>query len=108
MHNCNRSKKAFMDTKIEINKRFGMPIFIPLIALVCAFLLSSRKDKKTYNYNKYIYFFINFIILTLSEIGVRYSGISWSHTFIYYLFPLGMFPLFYFALIRKFRYENLF
>ena len=108
MHNCNRNKKAFMDTKIEINKRFGMPIFIPLIALVCAFLLSSRKDKKTYNYNKYIYFFINFIILTLSEIAVRYSGISWSHTFVYYLFPLGMLPLFYFTLIRKFRYENLF
>ena len=108
MHNCSRSKKSFMDTKIEINKRFGMPIFIPLIALVCAFLLSSRKDKKIYNYNKYIYFFINFIILTLSEIAVRYSGISWSHTFVYYLFPLGMLPLFYFTLIRKFRYENLF
>ena len=108
MHNCSPTKKSFMDTKIEINKRFGMPIFIPLISLVCAFLLSSRNDKKIYNYNKYIYFFIGFSILTLSEIFVRYSGISWTHTAIYYLLPLGMLPVFYLTLIRKFKYENLF
>ena len=108
MHNCTRTKKSFMDTKIEMNKRFGMPIFIPLISLVCSFLLSSRKDKKIYNYNKYIYFFISFSILILAEILVRYSGISWSHTAVYYFFPLLMLPLFYFNLIRKFKYENLF
>jgi len=108
MHNCTNSKKSFMDTKIEINKRFGMPIFIPLISLVCSFLLSSRRDKKTYKYNKYIYIFIGFAILVMAEISVRYSGISWSHTVFYYLFPLLMVPLFYLFLIRKFKYENLF
>ena len=106
-HNCAPNKKSFKDTKIEINKRFGMPIFIPLISLVCAFLLSSRSDKKIYNYNKYIYFFIGFSILTLSEIFVRYSGFSWTHTSIYYLLPLGMLPVYYLTLIRKFKYENL-
>ena len=55
-----------------------------------------------------IYFAIGFTILALAEIVVRYSGISWSHTIFYYLFPLGMIPLFYFILIRKFKYENLF
>ena len=107
-HNCKQNKKTLMNIRIEINKRFGMPIFIPLIALVCSFLLSSRKDKKIYNYNKYIYFFIGFVILILSEMIVRYSGSSWIHTFIYYLLPAGMFPLFYLTLIRKFKYENLF
>jgi len=108
MHNCTPSKKSFMDTKIEINKRFGIPIFIPLIALICSFLLSSRKDKKIYHYNKYIYFLIGFTVLALAEISVRYSGISWTHTTIYYLSPLGMLPLVYLNLIRKFKYENLF
>ena len=89
IHNCKTNEKALMNIKIEINKRFGMPIFIPLISLVCSFLLSSRKDKKIYNYNKYIYFFIGFAILTLAEIIVRYSGMSWTHTIIYYLLPLG-------------------
>ncbi len=108
VHNCKTNEKALMNIRIEINKRFGLPIFIPLISLVCSFLLSSRLDKKIYNYNKYIYFFIGFAILALSEIIVRYSGMSWIHTIIYYLLPLGMITLFYFTLIQKFKYENLF
>jgi len=105
--NCERHKKALMDTKIEINKRLGMPIFIPLIALICCFLLASRRDKKNFYYNKYIYFFIGFVTLAAAEIAVRYSGTSSSHTTFYYLLPLTMFPLFYFFLIRTFKYENL-
>ena len=58
MHNCNPTERTRMNTKMEINKRLGMPFFIPLIALVCCFLLGSRKDKKIYNFNKYIYSFI--------------------------------------------------
>ena len=107
-HNCNPNEKTLMNIKIEINKRIGMPFFIPLIALVCSFLLASRRDKKIYQFNKYIYFFIGFIILTLAEITVRYSGTSWNHTLYYYLIPIGMIPLFYLVLIRKFKYENLY
>jgi len=106
--NCNPSKKTMMNLKIEINKRFGMPFFIPLMALICSFLLASQRDKKIYQFNKYIYFFVGFVILMLAEITVRYSGNSWSHTAIYYLIPAGMIPLFYFALVKKFKYENLF
>ena len=108
MHNCEQSKKSLMDIKIEFNKRFGMPIYIPLIALICSFLLSSRRDQKLYVYNKYIYFFIGFVVLALSEIIVRYSGISWTHTAIYYFVPFTLFPFFYITLLKKFKYENLF
>ena len=103
---CKRYGQNFVDTKIEINKRFGMPIFIPLISLVCCFLLISRKDKKITEYKKYIYFFISFVILMSGEISVRYSGLSWNHTLIYYLIPVGMLPLFYLALLRTIKYEN--
>ena len=84
-----------------------MPVYIPLIALVCSFLLSTRKDKKIYTYNKYIYFFISFVLLAMSEIFVRYSGISWNHTIVYYFLPLITLPIVYLSLIRKFKYENL-
>ena len=106
-HNCSGSKKSMMDTKIEINKRFGMPMYIPLISLISCFLLTSRKDTKMFYLNKYIYFFVGVLILILAEIIVRYSGISWNHTIIYYLLPIGTAPLFYLALIRAFKYENL-
>jgi len=106
-HNCSETEKSLMDNKIEFNKRFGMPIYIPLISLVCSFLLATRRDKKIYPYNKYIYFFICFVILACSEILVRYSGTSWNHTAIYYLSPLILLTFSYFALLRKFKYENL-
>ena len=105
--NCNRTAGNFKDTKIEINKRFGMPIFIPLVALVCCFLLSSRKEKKISFAYKYIHFFIGFLILIISEITVRYSGISLNHSVIYYLLPIMLLPLIYLLLIRTFKYENL-
>ena len=105
--NCNRGREDINDTKIELNKRFGMPLFIPLIALICCFLLTSRKDKKMHGYHKYIYFIIGVTILISSEITVRYSGISLNHTMVYYFLPISLPPLIYFILIRTFKYENL-
>ncbi len=107
MHNCNDTKKFKKDVKIEINKRFGMPLFIPLIALISCFLLSSRRDKITFGLNRYIYFSIGFLILILSEITVRYSGNSLNYTAIYYFVPLIFLPIVYLLLINKFKYENL-
>jgi len=107
IHNCNLDRKSLMDTKIEFNKRFGAPIYIPLISLLCSFLLTTRRDEKIYNYKKYIYFFIGFVILAFAEIIVRYSGISWTHSALYYLLPTIMAPLLYFILTRTFKYENL-
>ena len=107
LHNCNPTKKTRMNTKIEINKRFGMPFYIPLLSLICCFLLGSRRDKKMRHLYKYIYFFIGFLLLIAAEISVRYSGTSWNHTAMYYLIPAGIMPLLYFTLIRKFKYENL-
>ena len=106
-HNCQNNKKSLINNTIELNKRFGMPIFIPLIALACSFLLSSRRDKKIYIYNKYIYFTISFFILVLAELSVRYSGNSYFRSVLYYTTPLVLMILFYFTLIKKFKYENL-
>ena len=108
MHNCQTEDKEKRDIKIEVNKRFGMPIFIPLIGLICCFILSSRKEKKSSRKNNITFYFtISFIILTVSEITVRYSGLSFNHTLAYYFLPIGLLPLMYFLLIRTFKYENL-
>jgi len=106
-HNCEHSRNAINDVKIEINKRFGLPIFIPLIALVTCFLLSTRKDKKNLFSNKYFVFIFAFTVLVISEITVRYSGVSVNHTIGYYLMPILLFPIIYLTLLRKFKYENL-
>ena len=107
MHNCNVTEEYQKDLRIEINKRFGMPFYVPLISLIICFLLSSRKDKKISSYNKFIYFVIGFIVLIAAEITVRYSGYSFKHTAMYYLIPIFLFPLTYLLLLRVFKYENL-
>ena len=107
IHNCGRQAKNIRDTKAEINRRFGMPIFIPLIALITCFLLRSRKEGKIYGLYKYIYFFIGFTIIVGSEITVRYSGISLNVTLLYYSIPIVLLPIVYLLLIRTFKYENL-
>ena len=107
MHNCNMTSEYQKDLRIEINKRFGMPFYIPLISLIVCFLLSSRRDKKISSYNKFIYGIIGFFILVSAEISVRYSGYSFFHTAIYYLIPIGLFPITYLFLLRTFKYENL-
>ena len=107
IHNCDDSEKFYKDIKIEINKRFGMPFFIPVIGLIACFLLSSKRDKKINNSYKYIYFLIGFLFLVVSEISVRYSGISLRHTITYYTIPIVLLPFLYFLLIRIFKYENL-
>jgi len=106
-HKCEHSRNAINDVKIEINKRFGIPIFIPLIALVTCFLLSTRKDKKNLFSNKYFVFIFAFMILVISEITVRYSGASVNHTIGYYLMPILLLPIIYLTLLKKFKYENL-
>ena len=95
------------DLKIEINKRFGMPIFIPLIALISCFVLASRKEKKNSKLRNHIFFILCFILLIISEISVRYSGISFKYTLLYYFMPLSLLPIIYSFLIRTFKFENL-
>tara|TARA_Y100000590_G_scaffold455344_1_gene603826 strand:+ start:5325 stop:6455 length:1131 start_codon:yes stop_codon:yes gene_type:complete len=107
IQNCNNNIDFKKDVIIEFNKRFGMPIYIPLISLIICFLLTSRKEKKFSGFDKWIYGIIGFTILVCSEITVRYSGISLKHSSIYYLLPVGLLPLLYINLIRVFKYENL-
>ena len=106
MHNC-EYKNEKKDVKIEINKRFGMPIFIPLIALISCFVLASRKEKKNSKLRNHIFFILCFILLIIAEISVRYSGISFKYTLLYYLMPVSLLPIIYSFLIRTFKFENL-
>ncbi len=88
----------------EINRRFGMPLYIPLLALLSSFLLISREESKAKGWYKYFYFSLAFTILITAEILVRYSGKSLIHGLFYYLLPLFCIPVVYIELIRKFYY----
>jgi len=104
--NCPRDHRK-NDVLSEINRRFGMPLYIPVITLILCFLLNQREENKFKNFYKYFYPISAFLILVLAEILVKYSGKSFTNTLIYYLTPLALLPLIYFEVIRNFLYENL-
>ena len=104
--NCPKTDSK-IDTLAELNRRFGMPLYIPSISLILSFLLISRNESKRKNVYKYFYFGLSFIILIIAEILVRYSGKSFFYSYLYYFIPLISIPFFYYFLFRKFYNENL-
>jgi len=104
--NCPRDHKK-NDVLSEINRRFGMPLYIPVITLIICFLLNQREENKFKIFYKYFYPIFSFLILVIAEVLVKYSGKSFTNTLIYYLTPLAILPLVYFEIIRNFLYENL-
>ena len=95
------------DITAELNRRFGMPLYIPIISIIICYLLSSRKESKYYFLQKYIVFITAFTILVFAEIMVRYSGNSALGSIIYYSLPPLLILLNYLNLIRIFKFENL-
>ena len=104
--NCPKTDSK-IDTLAELNRRFGMPLYIPTISLILSFLLISRSESNRKNLFKYFYFGLSFLILVTAEILVRYSGKSLFYSYLYYLIPLISVPFFYYLLFRQFYNENL-
>ena len=104
LHNC-PAHDMDKDIISTLLRRVGMPIYIPLISLVCSFLLiSKRKENK--HFNRYKIFLISFLILLFAELLVRYSGFSKIHSLLYFLTPLLLMPLTYLILINKLNFER--
>lgn len=103
--NCPREGK--IEVLSEMNRRLGMPLYIPFISLICSFLLINREEDRLNFFYKYFFGAISFVTLILAEILVRYSGLSYTYSIIYFLIPLISMPILYLEIIRRFVYENL-
>ena len=51
--NCPKDEK--IEVLAEINRRFGMPLYVPFVALLCSFLLINREESKFNNFFKWYY-----------------------------------------------------
>ena len=96
--NCSsNNKQNVIET---LSRRAGMPLYIPLIAVVCSFMLNYRKEKK-YNFlKKYTVFISAFIILILAEILLKFSGFSLINFSLYFFSPLILLLILY-TLLKK-------
>ena len=86
-------------------RRILMPLYIPLISILISFILVYTKNKKTKIINRYLFFSLSFMLLVLSELLVRYSGISNVGFYTYLLIPFILLPILYIILLNNFRVE---
>jgi len=98
-------KNAHQEIVTILNRRFVLPLYIPVISLLCSFLLIKPKTKKNYFLNKYSIFLLNFLILLYAELIVRYTGLSNLFSLLFIFSPLVFLGLIYFLLIYNFAKE---
>ena len=87
------------------SRRIVMPFYIPIISVLISFLLIYKKTKKNKILNRYIFFTSGFLLLVMSDLLVRYSGISSLYFYTYLITPFLMAPFLYLILISKFKRE---
>jgi len=97
-------KKIMPEVKRELFKRIYKPIFIPIITLICCFLIITSKNKINYKKYNFMIFIITFLLIVFSEASIRYIGSSKYLTTLCLSFPIIMFVVFYFVFYRVTRY----
>lgn len=88
-------EKISKDINQELLKRFYKPLFIPIIAILCCYLIIVSKNNINYRRNRKIIFLLTFSFLILSEASLRYSTLSPTTIIIYLLTPWVFFSLTY-------------
>ena len=86
----------------NLNRRIILPFYIPVISLICSFLL-IRSEKKIFN--KLNVFAGCFIIILFTELAIRYTGINNYLLIFFIIFPFALSIIFYLYLIFKFSNE---
>ena len=102
--NCKKSAEE--EIKTILNRRFVLPFYIPIIALLCSFLIVKSKKKRNFFLNKYTIFIMSFLILLYAELIVRYTGISKLMNILFIISPLMLIPIIYLLLIYKLSKES--
>ena len=100
---CNPTMQEIRE---EINKRFGTPVYIPLLTVLLSFVIGFSKDNANYKFKIYTTFFITFVFLVISEILIRYSGVSSFKSLLYFLAPIILSFLIYLVLIKTYKHER--
>jgi len=85
----------------ELFKRLINPLYLPVLILISLMLILNSKENIKYNKNKYLIFFIGFIIIILSESSLGYITDNLARNISILTLPLILTLLFYFVYIYK-------
>jgi len=99
------AKKEIMTV---LNRRILLPLYIPIIALLCSFLLIKTQKQKNFFLNKYSIFILSFLILLYAELIIKYTGISKIISILFTVSPVVLIPIIYTSLIFKLSKESIY
>jgi lipopolysaccharide export system permease protein len=103
--NCKEHTKNEIIT--NLNRRLVLPLYIPVIALMCSFLLIKTRTKNNYFLNKNTIFIFSFLILLYAELIIRYTGVSRLIGSLFLISPILLMPIIYVTLMFKLSNESL-
>ena len=96
---CN--ERTITTIKQEFLKRIYMPIYIPLLVLICSFLILISKNDFNYSKKRLSIFLYATIILIFSEISLRYA--TKMSYYIILLIPIFLFFLNYIIMMKRIK-----
>ena len=101
---CKESSKKEIVTML--NRRLVLPFYIPIISLLCSFLLIQNKKRSKNFINQYSVFTLSFLVLLYAELLIRYTGISKILSLIFMITPLFLIAAIYLILMVKLSKES--
>ena len=85
----------------ELFKRLINPVYLPVLILISLMVVLNSKENLKYNKNKYLIFFIGFIIIILSESSLGYISDSLIKNISISIVPIILTLLVYLVFIYK-------
>ena len=85
----------------ELYKRFIKPLYLPVLTLICCFLLTFSKENHNYALRTIKVFIYVFLILVVSEIFMRYIQESLLYLILFLGLPFIFFSLIYIFLLKR-------
>ena len=92
----------------ELFKRLISPFYLPVLILISLLLILTSKENLKYNKNKFLIFFLGFLIIILSESSLGYIANNLIKNFSILILPIILTFIIYFIFIYKLKlsYKN--
>ena len=94
------------DINTEIFKRLLKPFYIPFIALISCLIIFISKESINFKKKRFYLFLICFLILTYSEIFLKYSGKNIIGFSLFFLIPFISFIIIYLFILLRLRKQK--
>ena len=103
-HNC--SIDTLDNLFQELYKRFVTPLFIPILILICCYLIIFPKENKLYKKSRYLIFGSGIFTIILSEVISRFVTDNFINNLNIIFVPMAIFIILY-TLFRIFIKKNI-